>query len=381
MDPTMKTKGMDKHINIISFNVPYPANYGGVIDVYHKVRALHAIGVHVILHCFDYGRGKAPELETLCEKVYYYRRKTGLWANFSFLPYNVNSRKDPALIRNLLTNDYPILFEALHTCYYLNDKRLANRLKIYRESNIEHDYYYHLSKASRNLITKTFLRIESWRYRRYEKILHHADLMLAVSMADTDYLRKQFPEVKVEYMPCFHACDQVSAEPGQSDFILYHGNLSVDENEYAALYLIREVFSHLNHTCIIAGMNPSPYLRKVASAYPHIQIKANPTQYEMESLIRNAQIQTLITFQDTGLKLKLLNSLFSGRHVLTNSLMLTGSGLDDLCVIANTPEQIIDSCKNWMQIPFSTQQIAERRKLLYPTYSNDYQAERLAKYI
>ncbi|MDF9831027.1 glycosyltransferase family 1 protein [Parabacteroides sp. PF5-6] len=368
---------MHKSIHIISFNVPSPPNYGGIIDVYYKLKALHAAGVQIILHCFDYGRGEAPELEAFCVKVYYYKRKTGLWTNLSLLPYNVYSRKDPALISNLLQNDYPILFEALHTCYYLDDERLKNRLKIYRESNIEHDYYYHLSKASRGWIKKTFLRVEAWRYHRYEKVLRHADRMLVVSTADTDYLKKQFPEVEVEYMPSFHANDRVTIEPGQSDFILYHGNLSVVENEFAALYLIREVFSKLPHRCVIAGMNPSRHLREAAAPYAHIEIKANPDQDEMDYLVRNAQIQTLITFQDTGLKLKLLNSLFSGRHVLVNSLMLTGSGLDDLCTIANTPGEMILACEQLMQMPMNTARIAEREQLLFPNYSNRHQAERL----
>jgi hypothetical protein len=31
----------------------------------------------LILHCFEYGdRKKSAELESLCEKVYYYKRKT-----------------------------------------------------------------------------------------------------------------------------------------------------------------------------------------------------------------------------------------------------------------------------------------------------------------
>ncbi len=35
-------KQMDKYLNIVSFNIPYPANYGGVIDVYYKLEALRA---------------------------------------------------------------------------------------------------------------------------------------------------------------------------------------------------------------------------------------------------------------------------------------------------------------------------------------------------
>ena len=29
-----------KEIHIITFDIPYPANYGGVIDVFYKIKAL-----------------------------------------------------------------------------------------------------------------------------------------------------------------------------------------------------------------------------------------------------------------------------------------------------------------------------------------------------
>ena len=68
---------MQGHLHIISFDIPYPANYGGVIDVFHKIRCLNLSGVKVILHCFEYGGKKcSAELESMCEKVYYYKRNT-----------------------------------------------------------------------------------------------------------------------------------------------------------------------------------------------------------------------------------------------------------------------------------------------------------------
>ena len=31
---------MEKHLHIVAFNVPLPANYGGVIDVFYRLKAL-----------------------------------------------------------------------------------------------------------------------------------------------------------------------------------------------------------------------------------------------------------------------------------------------------------------------------------------------------
>ncbi|MDR1880134.1 MAG: glycosyltransferase [Tannerellaceae bacterium] len=368
---------MDKHLNIVALNVPYPPNYGGVIDIYYKLKALHDAGVKIVLHCFEYERPPARELAPLCEEVYYYRRRTGWAANVTLLPYNVYSRKNPDLIANLLKNDYPVLFEGLHSCYYIGDKRLAGRCKIYRASNIEHDYYRLLARSSHCFTVKTFMRIEAWRFKWYERVIAHACLTLAVSATDTAYLRGRFPGKRIECMPTFHANDEITAQPGLSGFILYHGKLSVAENEHAALYLIKHVFSRLSHPCVIAGMNPSRRLADAVAAHPHITLEANPSGQRMNRLIREAQIHLLITFQDTGLKLKLLNSLFAGRHVVANRLMLAGSGLDPLCHIADTPDEMAEACNRLMQLPFTPECIAERSALLIPAYSNKHQAQRL----
>ena len=330
---------MDKYLNIVSFNIPYPANYGGVIDVYYKLEALRACGVKLILHCFEYERPHAPELESICDKVFYYKRRTGVIANLTWLPYNVYSRKDHRLIENLLQNDYPILFEGLHSCYYMDDPRLRNRMKIFRECNIEHDYYRHLAKSGKGLVRNAFFKIEAMRFQAYQ------------------------------------------AEPGKSDYILYHGKLSVIENERAVLFLTKHVFSQLKHTCIIAGMNPTRLIREAAAPYPHIKVEANPSKERMDALIHNAQIHMLITFQDTGLKLKLLNSLFAGRHTIVNHLMLAGSGLDPLCHIADTPDEMIRACEQLMALPIDKEVIDKRKQLLFPAFSNEDQGIRLYKMI
>ena len=229
---------------------------------------------------------------------------------------------------------------------------------------------------------KCFFYIEAQRFRWFQKQVADANLMLAVSMKDAEYLQKEFPLRKVAFVPCFHANDEVVSTAGQSDFILYHGKLSVKENEKAALYLIDTVFSKLApFRCIIAGMNPTSVLQKAASCYEHITVEANPSLERINELIHTAQINLLVTFQDTGLKLKLLNSLFTGRHVVVNSMMLTGSGLEALCHIADTPKKMIALCHEWMKIPFSTDNLEKRRELLFPVFSNEYQAKRVVEMI
>jgi hypothetical protein len=209
----------------------------------------------------------------------------------------------------------------------------------------------------------------------------HARLLLPISLTDAEYFCKQFPQNRVEFMPPFHSNESISAQPGQSDFILYHAKLSVHENEQTALFLVHNVFAALDSPCIIAGMNPSKRLTKAVQKHPHIRIEANPTAARMSYLIQQAQIHLLPTFQPTGLKLKLLNSLFEGRHILVNRLMLAGSGLDELCHIADSPSEMISACQQLLLSPFDAAEIAHRERVLIPFYTSSHQAAKLIDFI
>lgn len=371
----------DNHLHIISFNVPYPPNYGGVIDVFYKIKALHKSGIKILLHCFEYGREIPEELAAFCESVHYYKRKTNILAAISCKPYIVVSRKSEDLIQNLLKNDYPIIFEGLHSCYYLKDKRLKDRLKIYRESNIEHLYYLNLFWSENKIHVKLYFLIAAIKLLFYQKILEHADLMLVVSKNDTNYLKGKFKNSNIIYLPSFHGNDSANAFTGKGNYVFYHGNLSVPENDYAANYLIKEIFADSNIPLKIAGLHPGKRLQKLVKNYNHIELIANPDNEKMMNLLQNAQINILLTFQATGLKLKLLNTLFNGRFCLVNNKMIAGTGLDSLCEIADTTITLKKKLLDLYEKEFDKNEVLKRQTLLKENYSNNLNARKIIELI
>lgn len=371
-----------KAVNIISFDIPYPADYGGVIDVFHQVECLSKAGVKVVLHCFQYrDRQQDGKLEELCEEVYYYKRHTSIWRQMSYLPYSVWSRENDTLIANLLKNDYPIIFEGLVSCFYLTDKRLAQRKKIYREVNIEHQYYWHLAKASRKWVEKIYFFVEGCKLYFYQKNVKHAQSVWSVASDDAAYMRRHFPALSVTLLPCLHAHEELTILPGQSDYILYHGNLALAENEAAALFLIKEVFPQLPYRCVVAGRRPYPVLYEAAENVSNVEIVANPSHEEMDDLVRNAHIHLLYTSQPTGLKLKLLNVLYQGRHIVANSHMLAGTDLQHtgVCYVAETADALIQKCRNLKSIELTEENIQERLRFLNTNYSRSYLTAEMLK--
>lgn len=361
----------DYHLHVISFDVPYPANYGGVIDVFYRVKALWEAGVKVHLHCYEYGRGRAEVLDR-CHEVKYYKRDTSLLKQFSREPYVVASRRSEALIKDLLKDDYPILCEGLHTTAILSDPRLKKRKVFVRAHNVEHDYYRLLAEAEPTFWKRWFYRRESRKLKRYEPILKKAIGIFAITQADADYFNEHYGHAVL--VPGFSALSRVCSETGRGDYVLYHGNLSVAENKEAAEWLVENVFSELNIPCVVAGLNPPDSLKKLCARYPRVSLKANPGDAEMIDLIRNAQVNVMVTNQPTGLKLKLLNALYNGRFCLVNDDMVRGTALGQLCLVAEAPEQFIDVIKQLMNEDFTEDDIAERDDALKELYQNDNNA-------
>ncbi|WP_423128656.1 hypothetical protein [Gaoshiqia sp. Z1-71] len=366
---------MGKKIHVISFSVPYPADYGAVIDVYYKLKALQQAGLNIILHCFENGRLPAPELDALCEKVYYYPTKNGMFSQLSCLPNVVSVRNHPDLLKNLLDEIAPVLFEGIQSCYLFDHPLLSAYQKIVRVHHIEHLYFANMAGSEKSAGKKYYYRLEAYRLKQFEKKLKSASQLIGLSSTDTEYFKASYGNAL--YVPAFHPHAKVISKPGKGDYILFHGNLSLTENLDVVKYLLRKIFSEITVPFVIAGKNPPAWLVSKAKVIPHVSVIGNPTKGEMTNLIREAQICLVPGFHTTGLKLKLLASLFCGRHCLTNSTMLYGSGLSKLCHIADTPEEMINLIGRYMELGFTSGEIIKRRHELENLYSNEKNAKKI----
>ena len=367
----------ETHLHIVSFDVPWPADYGGVIDVYYKVKALAEAGAQVHLHCFAYGRKPAPELEHLCASVHYYPRRTSKHLLLNSLPYVVVSRRSEELRDRLATDDHPILFEGLHSCYHLGDPAFVGRQRLVRTHNVEHTYYAALAEAETGTFKRAYFASEARKLERYEPVLSEADHLLAISPADAAYFARHFRNV--HHVPAFHSCGRVNVPDGLGDFALYHGALSVPENDQAARFLVNEVFDGLDVRLVIAGSNASADLRRDVARVPNVELRENIGTEEIHRLVREAQVNVLPTFQATGIKLKLLLCLFTGRHVVCNPPMVEGTGLEELCRVQSDAPRMRLAIQACMGKPANGATLEKRLAVLEERFDNRRNAEAILR--
>ena len=367
----------NKALHILAFNIPYPANYGGAIDVFHKIVALKKAGVEVHLHCFEYGRKQANILENYCKSVHYYKRKSGLRHVLSNTPYFVQTRSNQSLVEYLTAHPYPILSEGIHCSKNVLIPLLKNRKKYLRAHNVETDYYLELSKSEPNFWKRLYFFTEYLKLKQYEKKVALFDGVFAISMSDHAYFKNR---CQSNYIKAFHSNTEILSKLGMGTFALYHGNLSLQENIKAALFLIKKVFAFTDYPFIIAGKRPCPTVLEAVKKYSHIKLIQNPSAQHMNELIAEAHMCLLPTHQKTGIKLKLIESLHRGRFCVANHAMINNTELAPYCYAANSANEWLKIINTLKHKDFNSELLIQRKQIS-TVYNNDREALKLIEII
>ncbi len=367
----------NRKLHIVCHDVPYPPDYGGVFDLYYKIRTLHEEGIRIQLHCFTSGRDEQPILNDFCEEVYYYPRRTGHKGFSHQLPYIVCSRSNPELLERLLQDEYPILLEGVHCSYLMQDHRFAARKILLRLHNVESVYYKQLAKCSGSWFKKLYYLRESAVLKKYERNIASSWPLLAVTQFDADMASVCYQSKNIQVIPVFLPFQHINSPQGTGCYCLYHGNLSVDENEKAIVWLLENVFDDLPIPLVIAGKNPGPKIYRAVARVKNCCIVPDPTDSELQDIISKAQMHVIPSFNCTGVKLKLLNALFNGRHCVVNTEAVEGTGLQELCHLADGAKEFKVIVENLYERPFTFLDLQLRREKLLNQYDNHHTASLL----
>lgn len=324
-----------KAIQIVTFNNPYPPNYGGAIDMYYKIKALSAQGVQISLHVFYEDRIDLGDLKLYCENIALYKRDRSVLKHLSFKPFAVTSRISKELVENLKASKVPVFFESLRTLWVLGKVDLSQKIAV-RCHNIEHDYSWGLYRNETNWLKKIAYLLEGYKYKYFESILNKADILMPLSYYDFEYFKAQY-QVPTYFLPVFQGNNSLESKEGMGTYALYHGDLSVADNVKSAHFILN-VFKHLDKPLIIASSTMHPSIIKAVKACDNITFQVIKNEEQLTKLIKDAHINTLYSFQRSGTKLKVFNALFKGRFCIVNTNMVDDEDVLSQCEIAEDQE-------------------------------------------
>lgn len=363
-----------KPLHIISFDNPFPANYGGVIDVFYKVKALHSLGYEIYLHCFyDERSTVAPELKAITKEVYLYPKNRRFTFLFSAFPFGVISRYHKSLGEHINAIEAPILFEGLQSTMLLHRLHCTN-IKFLRLHNIESNFYAGMYASETNWLKKVLYYFEIGKYKKYEQQLHHFKRVFTLSPYEQQIV-SQWTDA-VTYLPVFHGNELVTPLSEKGSYCLYHGDLRLPDNKRVASFLIK-VFKKLpEYKLIIASSASQEFVEKQTKGFANIQFEKIDDDSHLESLLAEAHINVLWSFQKSGTKLKAVKALFKSRFCLINSNMVDDEALLNLCELANTEEELIQQIQRLYTLPYT--QHETRATTLFKAMNDQKNAKILA---
>jgi len=82
---------MTKFINIVCLDNPFPADYGGALDMMGSIEAFKKAGYNIILHIYFNNRRKKGNLAQLADEVYFYKRSFSPFNLFSKIPFIIKT--------------------------------------------------------------------------------------------------------------------------------------------------------------------------------------------------------------------------------------------------------------------------------------------------
>ena len=357
----------NKAIHIISFDNPYPPIYGGVIDVYYKIKALHEIGMEIYLHCFVAKiPNEFPELEAITKKVFFYKASKNPLLLISRIPFSVICRNDKKLLQNLEEVVAPILFEGLKTAYLVHKNQLQNHTKILRLHNIEQYYYKGISKSETSFFYKILFYLESKKYEHFDKIIHKFDKVMALSHFENEYANRKFGNSV--YVPVFHGNEMNNRLSSFGKYALYHGDLRTSDNNRAVAFLIKVFKKIPNYSLLIASSCGADFVKRKKASASNISFVSIKNEDHLDDLLESAHINVMLSFQQSGTKLKLINSLYKSRFCIINKNMVDDEMVRNCCEMAETETEFIAAVNRLRSQPYLD---FEKRKSVLAPILND----------
>lgn len=356
---------MNHILHLVCLRCPWPDDTGGAREMLDRLKCMHKRGIHVRLHYFGQPLDTPVQeaLAPFCARIYAYPRKLSIRRLFRGQPYIVSCRSNPELLNRLAEDQYPIVFDGLHTTAHLAQLFQSGRKIVVRMHNDEVRYYAELARSARNPLKRFYFRWESIQLHRWMKLLPAGISVGCIQQQEQLRLQAKFPSLRVFLLPPVIPVT-IHTQTGTGGYCLYHGDLSVPGNERAVIWLLKRVFAKIKLPLVIAGKSPSAKLEKLIHFYQHACLVSNPSRSELIDLISKAQINVLPSRTRTGIKLKIFDALQYGRHCVVNREMAESSPWTDSCRVVEDAEKMAADIKSLYAIPFTEKMIDTRRERL-----------------
>lgn len=339
-------------IAVVSGFVPYPANFGGALDVWERIKGLTALGHEVDLIATDKNnptKEQIEEIELYAKNFYFTRRKNEIKQLFAKLPLQFLSRKDLASIKINQSYDLVILESEFCWPITLNTSITYNKIVV-RVHNIESHYFKMLGNSSSSLKEKVYYKIEVAKIKQFTpSVFNKVDRLWFISKDDLQAMNYTSKSV---FMPYPINDEFVIPTEKKDTNVVFMGSLFMQNNLYGLQWYLKHVHPILvkdlpnYHFYIIGSLKDQN--NTITSSLSNIkQATLIVNTPNLETYYNKAQVFVNPMFHGSGVKVKSVNALVNGLPLVSTKTGAEGIGLDEsMYYHAETAQDFIREIKN-----------------------------------
>lgn len=339
-------------VTLVAFEIPYPPDHGGRLDVWRRMAAMARMGVDIQLIGWrknPLGTAEEAILRRHARVVHVLPFRGGLLGAavralaLTRVPLEVTSRISFGRSWQQLKESVKEFRPHLVIADQLHSGAIALPLNaelglplVYRSHNIEHRYWTRMRKSAQGF--DKFLRSLSLLHlRSYElTMLRRCDAFFDISATDLAIWRDLGFSHGSVLPPLIEFPEPISNGSGASEpdhDVVFLGNLHSANNVAGVLWFLRKVMPILRDAVpdvrvLIAGSRPVEALVKACAGTRNVRLLANPDQ--AAAVYRSGRVLINPVATGSGVALKSLDMLVAARPIVSVSQGVVGLPKDAL---------------------------------------------------
>jgi glycosyltransferase involved in cell wall biosynthesis len=321
-------------LTILMTDSPYPANHGGRVDRWDRLRGLASLGVHIQLVVWTGAEGLSPTalgaLQEQCTSVIVLRRQRRIRG---FLRLHPPGRLDSYVPSRRDLHSLEVAVKDFRADWIVADgietSLLAQRLAAltgarlaYRSQNIEYVYWRFQRQLAKGLGKLPFLLAEPGMERAERALREKADLVLDISESDLSWWAARLDTRNaVALPPTFVQVPEVPSAPVPTDIdISFTGGLYAPNNVQGLEWYLDLVAPRVrtllgrSPRCVFAGASPSTTLLDRCRTM-EVECVANPAS--LSDIRRRSCVLVNPVQHSSGVNIKMLEMLAIGRPIVS----------------------------------------------------------------
>ncbi|HOY42073.1 MAG TPA: glycosyltransferase family 4 protein [Chitinophagales bacterium] len=389
-----------KKILFLTPTLPYPPVSGGVIKsnkVVHFLSERYELTVACLLKNEDTQHRAAFQttvqlVDFISEELNVPRTaKNLILSNLQGIPLNLFRNKSAAFKQkvNAIIHQYDVVFCDHYVMFQYIPENFKGKIVLH-EHNCEYLIWKRYAGIEKSLPKKLALLNQASRIKKYERqICRKADVILAAPN-DIEELVKIGAD-KQKFLETYHLGDDSLLEQENLQFqpdnntLLYIGTLSWEANIDGLLWFYKDIFPLLKKKnpaikLRIIGRHPDERLIRIAENDKDIILEGFVE--ELEPYFRNSNVFITPLRFGSGIKVKVVNSLYMGIPCVTTSIGAEGLKTEDgeHMFIKDSPQEFADAINLLLTNKTIWDKISNNAKALARKYYTwDYVLENIQK--